>query len=496
MNLQQLFRFFSFSYEKIDPLTEVSGLCLDSRLAQPGAVFFAIKGSARDGHTGISEAIERGAIAIVCSDTSQIPASFNGLVLQVQDVRVILSTLAARFFGTPSQNLFTIGVTGTNGKTSITYLIEHLFNQNGHPTAVMGTINHHFGHKVWATDMTTPNPIELQSRLSQFKSEGASAVVMEVSSHALDQKRADSVFFDVGIFTNLTRDHLDYHKSMEEYHLAKQRLFTELMWKTSKTPCLAIINTDDVYGRTMKVAEPAEIWTYGMRDADFEFNVQKVDWGGTEFTLKTPEGKYFCKSPLLGTHNIYNSVAAIAAGVAAKISVDALSDALRSFSGVPGRLQKVKSDRVHIFVDYAHTPDALKKVLSILKDLRDQISNTSKIWCLFGCGGDRDKGKRPLMAEIAAGSADYIVVTSDNPRNEDPEMILQDIEKGFTADQKTKVTKLINRKKAIEFVITMAKPGDVVLIAGKGHEDYQIIGDQKLEFDDFKIATDIEKGLL
>lgn len=495
MNLQQLFRFFSFSYEKIDPLTNVTALCLDSRQVQPGAVFFAIKGSSRDGHEGIPQAIEQGAVAIVCSDVSKIPETFPGLVLQVQDVRIILATLASRYYGMPSQDLFSVGITGTNGKTSITYIIEHLFNLNNKATAVMGTINHHYKEKVWPTEMTTPNPIELQKRLSEFKAEGAQAVVMEVSSHALDQKRADSVAFDVGIFTNLTRDHLDYHKSMDDYHLAKQRLFTELMWKSSKNPRVAIINTDDIYGRKIKVAEPADIWSYGICDADFEFKVQKVDWEGTEFTLKTADGKFFCKSPLLGTHNVYNSVAAIAAGVAAKISVDALSEALRSFPGVPGRLQKVKSQRVNIFVDYAHTPDALEKVLLILKTLRDQISPSSKIWCVFGCGGDRDKGKRPLMAQVAAKMADHVVVTSDNPRTEDAEMILKDIEAGFTSEQLKSVVKEVNRKKAIEFALSQAKKDDVILIAGKGHEDYQIIGDKKFDFDDYKIATDIEKGI-
>ena len=495
MNLQQLFRFFSFSYDKIDPLTDVTNLCLDSRLVQPGSVFFAIKGHSRDGHDAIPEAIEKGAVAIVCSDISKIPDSFSGLVLKVQDVRILLSTLAARFYSTPSQSLFSIGVTGTNGKTSITYLVEHLLNQNGRSTAVMGTINHHFMGKVWPTEMTTPNPIDLQKRLFEFKEAGAKAVVMEVSSHALDQKRADSVLFDVGIFTNLTRDHLDYHKTMEQYHLAKQRLFTDLMWRTAKVPCYAIINTDDPFGRMMKVAEPAEVWTYGQKEADFQFKVQTFDWEGTEFILNSPEGRFFVRSPLLGTHNVYNAVAAIATGVAAGIPIEALCESLKSFDGVPGRLQKVKSHRVHIYVDYAHSPDALEKVLTILKSLRDQISPQAKIWCLFGCGGDRDKGKRPLMAEAAAKMADHVVITSDNPRTEDPEVILKDIEAGFSSEQKKRVIKEVNRQKAIEFILSQAAKGDVVLIAGKGHEDYQIIGDKKFDFDDYKIATAIEKGI-
>jgi UDP-N-acetylmuramoyl-L-alanyl-D-glutamate--2,6-diaminopimelate ligase len=495
MNLQQLFRFFSFSYDKIDPLTIITSLCTDSRLVEPGSVFFAIKGHSWDGHEGIQEAISRGAVAIICADIANIPESYSGLILQVQDVRVLVSTLAARFYETPSQDLFSIGVTGTNGKTSITYLVEHLFNLSGLSTAVMGTINHHFISKVWPTEMTTPNPIELQKRLSEFKAAGAKAVVMEVSSHALDQKRADGVLFNVGIFTNLTRDHLDYHKTMEQYQLAKQRLFTDLMWKTSKIPCFAIINTDDVHGRTMKVAEPAQILSYGEKDADFQFKVQAFDWKGTEFVLTTQDGKYFVKSPLLGTHNVYNVVAAFATGVVAGIPMDAMCESLRSFEGVPGRLQKIKSDRVHIYVDYAHTPDALEKVLTNLKSLRDQISPQAKIWCLFGCGGDRDKGKRPQMAQIAEKLADQIIVTSDNPRTEDPESILNDIESGIVI-KKNSFIKEVNRRKAIEFALSQARPGDVVLIAGKGHEDYQIIGDKKYDFDDYKIAAEIEKGFL
>ncbi len=495
MNLQQLFRFFSFSYDKIDPLTEVSSLCVDSRLVIPGAVFFAIRGHSYDGHVGIPEAVEKGAVAIVCSQTQNIPQIFEGLVLQVQEVRTIMSTLAARYYDNPSQSLFCVGVTGTNGKTSIAYLTEHLLNQNGKATAVVGTINHHFRDQIWPTEMTTPNSIELQKRLSEFKKAGAKAVVMEVSSHALDQKRADHISFDVGVFTNLTRDHLDYHKTMANYHFAKQRLFTDLLWKTSKISSLAVINTDDVFGRIMKVAEPAQILSYGQKEADFQFKVQTISWEGTEFILKTPVGRFFMKSPLLGTHNIYNSVAAIAVGFASGIQLDLLCDSLKSFRGVPGRLQKVKSQRLNIYVDYAHTPDALEKVLSILKSLRDQVSPTSRIWCVFGCGGDRDKGKRSLMARCAGLFADQIIITSDNPRTEDPEQILNDIQSGFENAQKAKVTKEVDRKKAIEFALSRASKNDVVLIAGKGHEDYQIVGDKKFDFDDYKIATDFEKGI-
>jgi UDP-N-acetylmuramoyl-L-alanyl-D-glutamate--2,6-diaminopimelate ligase len=499
MNLQQLFRFFSFSYDRIDPLTEVKSLCVDSRQVEPGSVFFALRGTTRDGHDSIPEAIQRGAVALVCSDIARIPPGFPGLVLKVQDARGILATLAARFYDNPSEKLFTVGVTGTNGKTSITYLVEHLLNQNGKSAAVLGTINHHFKSKIWPTEMTTPNPIELQKRLADFCSEGANAVVMEVSSHALDQRRADSVQFDVTVFSNLTRDHLDYHKTMEQYFQAKQRLFTDLLWKTNKSSVMAVVNTDDVYGRRLKVAEPAEVLSFGEVEADFQFKILKTDWDGTEFTLKTPQGHFLFRVPLLGRHNVSNAVAALCVADAAGLSLEVLSETLRTFPGVPGRLQKVKCSQNPIFVDYAHTPDALEKVLLILKKLRDEISPHSELICVFGCGGDRDKGKRPLMAHVAARLADRIFITSDNPRTESPQQIIREIWAGVTESERKKVMEIEDRRDAIGSAIQSSHPGDIILIAGKGHENYQIIGTEKFPFDDYKVATQLamekEKGI-
>ncbi len=488
MNLQQLFRFFSIPSGNFDLQQEVTGLYTDSRQVRAGSVFFAIRGIKHDGHENIPQAVQRGAIAIVCSDIQKIPHEYSGLVLQVGDVRSIVSTLAARYFQFPSQNLFTIGVTGTNGKTSVTYLIEALLNGCQKPTAVMGTINHHFQDRLWPTDLTTPDPVAVQDRLLNFKIAGADAVVMEVSSHALDQKRVEGVDFDVAVFTNLSRDHLDYHSSMDEYHQAKQRLFSDLMWKSGKPHPVAVINTDDIWGRKLRIAERATLISYGQTDADFQFKVKRMDWTGTVFQLSTLMGQYEMRVPLLGLHNVYNTVAAIAAASRVYPNIYDFRDALDGFKGIPGRLQKVPGSKCNIFVDYAHTPDALEKVLHILSQLRDEITRNSKIWCLFGCGGDRDKGKRPTMAQVAEQWADHVMITSDNPRTEDPERILNDIEAGFKNRQA--ILREVDRRRAIHRVKELASPQDVILIAGKGHEDYQIIGTQKFEFDDFKVAQE------
>jgi len=487
VNLQQLFQFFNFKSARVDLQRQVTSLCLDTKSVQAGSVFFAIKGHARDGHDLISEALEKGAIAVVCSDAEKVPKDFEGPILQVQDVRSMASLMSARFYGFPSQKLKTVGVTGTNGKTSVTYLTEYLLNQSGMPTAVMGTIDHHLGEKKWPTDLTTPDPVSLQSRLRDFKNSSAEAVVMEVSSHALDQKRVEGVDFDVAVFTNLTRDHLDYHKTMKQYHEAKQRLFTDLMWKSQKNPTTAIVNIDDSFGRRMRVSEKAELRTYGQSESDFQFKVQNFDWMGTRFELKTGDGNFEIQVPLLGVHNVYNTVAAMAVACAFNFEIDQMILGLQSFKGIPGRLQKVPIASKQVFVDYAHTPDALEKVLQMLCVTRKSIQKKSQIWCVFGCGGDRDSGKRPLMAQIAEKYSDQVIITSDNPRTESPQRILADIEKGFSISNYKKIE---NRKEAIHYALQKSENDDVILIAGKGHEDYQIIGTEKTHFSDYEVAIE------
>lgn len=492
MKLQEVFFSVPGIPENFFPHREVLGITSDARQVQPGFVFVAIQGVKADGHQYIPDALKAGAIALVVSDMSKVPSQTDASVVQVPKPREVLDLLASRFYADPGQELFCVGVTGTNGKTSITYMIESILSSARVPTGVVGTIDHHLGNQVWPSTMTTPEPVALQKRLREFRDAGARAVAMEISSHALDQFRADSVPFNAVVFTNLTRDHLDYHQTMDAYFEAKQRLFTDLLWKTTKVPCYAIINTDDKYGRRLRVADPAVLWTYGVHDSDLQFKITKMDFAVTEFDLKTPRGNTQVKLPMSGLHNVLNATAALGVGLAAGIELEKCVQALNNFTGVPGRLQSVPNDKnISVFVDYAHSPDALENVLESLQKVRSNLKSSAKIWTLFGCGGDRDKGKRPLMAEVAARLSDQVMVTSDNPRTEDPAQIIKEIMIGFDSSENSRVQSEVDRRQAIQKVLSQAQEGDVVVIAGKGHEDYQIIGTEKFPFSDVNIAQEI-----
>lgn len=477
------------SSENLTQDAEVSGVFNDARKVTPGSVFIAIKGSALDGHSFIPSAVAQGAKALIVEDKAMVPADFSGVVIQVPDSRAALDLLASRYYLDPGQELFCVGVTGTNGKTSVTYMIEAILNAGRIPTGVIGTVNHHLQDKVWPSEMTTPDPLFLQKRLREFRDEGALAVALEVSSHALDQKRVESVPFNTVIFTNLTRDHLDYHKDMESYFEAKQKLFTDLLWKTNKSPCFAIINTADKYGRRLQVAGPAVLWTYGDKDSDIRYKIKEIGFDRTHFEVETPRGAGEVILPMSGTHNVLNALAALGAGLSAGLSLEHCIQALNNFTGVPGRLQSVPNDKeLAVFVDYAHSPDALENVLRSLTQVRESLKSAAKIWTVFGCGGDRDKGKRPLMAQVSLQYSDHVVITSDNPRTEAPELIIQDILGGVREEDRSKVSVMMDREAAIQNTIQKAAPGDVILIAGKGHEDYQIIGKEKRPFSDVKVA--------
>ncbi|MBC7420453.1 MAG: UDP-N-acetylmuramoyl-L-alanyl-D-glutamate--2,6-diaminopimelate ligase [Bdellovibrio sp.] len=496
MKLHQLFSFFDLNAAQASAdeqhkslfEQEVTGLFFDARLVTPGSVFVAIKGNEKDGHQFIDEAIKNGAIAVVVENKSKVLNNESFLVVEAPDTRQFLDLLAARFYNFPSQELFCIGVTGTNGKTSITYILEHILNANNKLTGVMGTINHRVGEKIWNSQMTTPDPVTLQSRLREFKNLGAVTAAMEVSSHALEQKRAESVHFDTVIFTNLTLDHLDYHKTMQSYFQAKQKLFTDQMWSSTKKPKFAVINIDDSYGRKLKVADEVVTWTYGQKESDFQFKILKMSFTETEFELKTPFEMMKLTVPLSGMHTIYNIVASAVAALSCGVPLAQSFQSLKDFRGIPGRLQIVDLNKDKtVFVDYAHTPDALKNVLNSLNEVRKNSNLKNKIITVFGCGGDRDKSKRPLMAKIACELSDQVFITSDNPRTEDPHVIIKEIEHGVPTDFKDFNIE-VDREKAIQAAILQAFPGDVILIAGKGHEDYQIIGTEKKYFSDFDVA--------
>lgn len=474
---------------------EIRSISFDSRKVEPNSLFIAISGFKKDGHNYLEQAAKNGAVALVVERPESVPFDFSGSVFVVPNSREALDKLASQFFQSPSMHMFCFGITGTNGKTSSTYMLEHVLNRLQLPTGVMGTINHHFLDHIWPTEMTTPDPISLQGRLREMCNLGARGVAMEISSHAIDQHRVDEIHFNTVLFTNLTRDHLDYHKDMNSYFNSKQRLFTDLLWKSKKPALFAIINIDDSWGAKLRVATNTSLWTFGQKtSADFSFKVLKMDFSRTDFEIKTPLGIHKSFIPMCGVHNVYNAIGVVAAAASAGVPPLLSLGALQDFPGIPGRLQRVPNNKcLNIFVDYAHSPDALENVLKTLKQVRLETKTSSKIWTIFGCGGDRDKGKRPEMAKISNQHSDFVMITSDNPRTEDPDQIIADIVKGFdfhTSSQSSKIMIEKDRRKSIGIVLSKASVGDVVLIAGKGHENYQVIGDEKKIFSDFEVASE------
>ncbi|MCK6599581.1 MAG: UDP-N-acetylmuramoyl-L-alanyl-D-glutamate--2,6-diaminopimelate ligase [Bdellovibrionaceae bacterium] len=453
----------------------------------PGTLFCAYQGASRDGHEFISEAILKGALALIVENEDKLPKEISLPCLIVTDGRAAFETLAKYFYNGRDQQMYMIGVTGTNGKTSITYLVEHLLSDKQTTFGVMGTVNHRINAKVWDSQLTTPDSWTLYQRLDEFYKLGATGAVLEVSSHALDQKRVHSLNFDVAIFTNLTRDHLDYHKTMTSYFKAKEIFFKSLMLKSVKLKKMAIINGDDNYGRKLKVADGVEKiyfgkskfnnWRFKVLEKNFNFQKVKIYFGEMEWIFELP---------LIGEHNIYNFMPVLIIGFKNNYSLPLLQKKVSEFKGIPGRLQKVFLSRArrNIFIDYAHSPDALLNILLAVKKIRSELKNKKiKIFTLFGCGGDRDKGKRPLMAKVAEKHSDVVVVTSDNPRTESPGAIIEDIMKGFKS--KKRVHKEENRSEAIKWIIANSAQEDVILLCGKGHENYQIIGSEKKYFSDY-----------
>ncbi len=468
---------------------EVDKVVFDHREATENSIFVAIKGLANDGHIYIDEALTKGLKVAVVESKSKLSPEKQ---LQVKNSRWALSHLANEFYGRPSEKLKVVGITGTNGKTSCSLMIEAILKSANIKAGVIGTIDHHLGEKVWPTNLTTADPITIQKRLSEFVQMGAKAAVMEVSSHSLAQYRVDHILFDVAVFTNLSRDHLDYHKDFEDYFAAKSRLFTELL-NNQKGEGVAVINADDSYA-TQLIHKINNTKSFGEKNCDYSFQITNSNFDKTEFKLNALGNKLQTSIPLIGKHNVYNAVASALATDALGVNLETSLRALSQFSEIAGRLQKVPNNKsLNVFIDYAHTDDALRSTLNALSEIRNQQSDSkSKIYVVFGCGGDRDRGKRPLMARVAEKYADHIIVTSDNPRTEDPKKIIEDILKGFESEKPVK--SLVDRREAINFAINSASKNDVVLVAGKGHENYQILGATKVDFSDYNEALKALSG--
>lgn len=499
MNLEELMQDVMPMATSGDLSTVITALACDSRRVEPGTLFFALKGSAVDGHGFIEQAIASGAAAIVLEDKNAAPATLPWI--QVHDGRHAMALMAARFYGMPTAQLPLVGITGTNGKTTTTYIIEGILAEAGIPPAVLGTVSYRFGDTALEASHTTPESIELQALFQKLAALGAHGFVMEVSSHALEQHRVDGCRFDIGLFTNLTRDHLDYHGNMEQYKQAKLRLFTELLQADSGKPRRrAVINLDDPAGREFASAAACPVISYGLDPAaDVTVRDLRSSLQETSGLLVTPAGEQAFSSRLLGRYNLSNILAAAGVGHGLGIPLHTIVRGIACHKTVPGRLESVANRRgVTCLVDYAHTGDALENVLKTLKELA-----TGRIITVFGCGGDRDRGKRPIMGEIAARFSDLAIITSDNPRTENPMDILEQIRTGilpggireFCQDdllhglpEKGFIT-VENRRDAIRLGARLSRPGDILLLAGKGHEDYQILGRIKHHFDDREEAA-------
>ena len=459
---------------------EVSALTYDSRRVKPGSLFFALPGLQSNGTEFARMAAENGAAAVV----SQSPITHCSCpVVQVPHAREAMADLAAAFHNHPDRSLRCIGVTGTNGKTTSTFLLKHLLDSASLHSGLIGTVKYVVGGEEIPAPRTTPESTDLQEIMARMREVGSKAVAMEISSHALVQQRARGIEFDAAVFTNLTQDHLDYHRTLDAYFEAKALLFEQLANQATKKG-RAVINADDRHGHLLRerIGKRVKTLTFGRGvSADFRASAIRFDGNGTCFQLDAKKKSFLVRMPLIGLFNIYNALGALAAAVTCGTELRGAISALASAPQVPGRLERVPAKRnFHVFVDYAHTDDALRNVLQTVRGL-----NPARLITVFGCGGDRDRAKRPLMAAASEEYSDWTIVTSDNPRREDPEAILRDVIAGLRGTRHESIT---DREAAIRHAIDIAGPGDIVLIAGKGHENYQEFGDRRIPFDDVAIA--------
>ncbi|MBN2039896.1 MAG: UDP-N-acetylmuramoyl-L-alanyl-D-glutamate--2,6-diaminopimelate ligase [Spirochaetes bacterium] len=491
-NLKVLINVFKGDIESVSGNTDmnISGVEYDSRKVRKGSLFVAVKGFMSDGHDYIEDALKNGAAAVLVSrdrvkDFINIPGS-GTVILAAGNTRKALAAVSAAFFGFPASGIIMIGVTGTNGKTSITYMIESILKEHGLCPGVVGTVNYRWNDTQIRSSNTTPESRDLQEIFAGMIADGVNAIVIEVSSHALKLNRADCIDFDVAAFTNLTRDHLDFHHSFEDYFDSKKRLF-HLLEKSGKTGKCAVINCDDEYGRKLlegKADFSYPVFSYGMSaGADFKVNEESIksSVNSIDYTVEKAGERFNIRLNVIGNFQVYNSLCACSVCRCLGIPVNTIEKGLAALNGIPGRFSPIRSEEgFTVIVDYAHTDDAVSKLLKSARELGPR-----RLLTLLGCGGDRDKTKRPIMGKTAVDNSDWVIFTSDNPRTEDPEAIIRDMVKGLNEDNFETIT---DRETAIKKAVSMAEKDDIVVIAGKGHEDYQDTGGKKIHFDDHEIA--------
>jgi UDP-N-acetylmuramoyl-L-alanyl-D-glutamate--2,6-diaminopimelate ligase len=463
-----------------DPGLEVAAVTYDSRRVGEGDLFVAIRGLADDGNEFVDDARSRGAVAVV----SEAPPRDEIPWVRVPDARVALAVLSAATLGHPGRELELVGVTGTNGKTTTAYMIDAAIRESGEKGGLLGTVAYRIGDQVAEAARTTPEASDLQGLLREMVDAGCRRAVLEVSSHSLVLERVHGLDFKVGVFTNLSRDHLDFHGDMETYFAAKRRLFDELLGEDG----YAVVNVDDDYGAELVRTAKRPVLTCSLsRDADFTAQDVQLSLEGTQFRVRTPSGIFEARTPLLGRFSVRNALCAFAAAHALGLSPDAVQRGLASLKGVPGRMERVEAGQAFtVLVDYAHTDDALKNLLDSVREL-----DPRRLITVFGCGGDRDRTKRPLMGAVAARLGDVVILTSDNPRSEPPEVILEEIQRGIPADRAEEIEVIADRRDAIARALALGREGVVVVIAGKGHETRQVLRDRTVPFDDRQVVRDL-----
>lgn len=464
---------------------EARGLDYDSRRVEPGWLFFAFPGAKADGRAFAVSAIERGALAVVSE--SPAPEDFAAPWIQVKHGRRVLALASRNFYGKPDERLGLTGITGTNGKTTTGFLVDSVLRAAGHTTALIGTIEYHLANRILPAVNTTPESLDLVRLFAELEKLGGSHVTMEVSSHALELGRVYGLRFHTAVFTNLTRDHLDFHGTMDAYFAAKQKLFEGA---GGPPPPFAILNRDDEYAKKLKIHPKTHVYWYGL-GADANLRARHIASGfqGLRFEVQHGKERFEIASPLIGRINVYNILAACGAGLSYNINPETIAKGIAALHAVPGRFERVDEGQPFVVVvDYAHTDDALRNVIAVARGL-----NPKRIITLFGCGGDRDRSKRPLMGQAAAESSDLVILTSDNPRSEDPLAIMNDALVGIRRKDVPHIVEP-DRAAAIARAIKEANAGDIVILAGKGHEPYQVLKDRTIAFDDRQVARDVLKG--